>query len=84
MAVKLELFTSQSCPYCPMAVEVVDEAKKELGDDLDVEKLDVAVNPGKVQEYDLMSVPTIVINGSIAFTGAPDVDELVAKVKSEM
>ncbi len=84
MTVELEVFTSQSCPYCPMAIEVVDEAKKELGDAVNVAKLDVAVNPEKVREYDLMSVPTIVINGEIAFTGAPDTDELIEKIKSEM
>ncbi len=29
MVVNIEVFTSPTCPYCPMAIEVVDEAKKE-------------------------------------------------------
>jgi len=28
MVVKIEVFKSPSCPYCPMAVELVEEVKK--------------------------------------------------------
>ena len=31
MSVKLEVFTSQSCPYCPMAVEVAEQMVKDQG-----------------------------------------------------
>ena len=44
MVVKIEVFTSPTCPYCPMAIEVVEEAKKEFGDEIDVEKIDIMVD----------------------------------------
>ncbi|MCE7698665.1 MAG: thioredoxin, partial [Methanobacterium paludis] len=36
MVVKVEVFTSPSCPYCPMAIELVEEVKKEMSEDLEV------------------------------------------------
>ena len=44
MVVKVEVFTSPSCPYCPMAIEVVDAVKKEMHDDIEVEKIDIMQN----------------------------------------
>ena len=56
MTVKLEVFTSHSCPYCPMAVEVAEQMVKKFGDDLDYQHLDVDENMEKVREYEIMSV----------------------------
>lgn len=84
MTVKLEVFTSQTCPYCPMAVEAAEEAKKELGDKIDFEHLDVAENMDLVQKYSIMSVPTVIIDGEVAFVGAPQPKELIAKLKEKI
>lgn len=81
MVKKLEVFTSQSCPYCPMAVEAAKKAKEELGDAIEFEHLDVNENMDKVRQYQIMSVPTIVIDGEVAFVGAPDAEELIAKLR---
>lgn len=84
MTIKLEVFTSLSCPYCPMAVAAAEEAVKELGDVVDYEHLDVNENIDKVQEYTIMSVPTVVIDGEVAFIGAPSTEELVEKLKEKL
>ncbi|WP_304123297.1 MJ0307 family thioredoxin [Methanosphaera cuniculi] len=84
MAVKLEVFTSQTCPYCPMAVEVAEEAKKELGDKVDFEHYDVAEHMDLVQKYQIMSVPTIIIDGEVAFVGAPSAQELISKLEQKI
>ena len=38
----------------------------------------------KVQEYTIMSVPTVVIDGEVAFIGAPSTEELVEKLKEKL
>ncbi|MBQ6220564.1 MAG: MJ0307 family thioredoxin [Methanosphaera sp.] len=84
MSVKLEVFTSQSCPYCPMAVAAAEKAVEELGDDVDYEHLNVDENLDKVREYQIMSVPTIVVDGEVAFIGAPEPEEIVRKIKKTL
>jgi thioredoxin 1 len=84
MVVKIEVFTSPSCPYCPMAVEMVNEVKKEMPDDLEIEKIDIMVDREKAIEYGLMAVPAIALNGVVRFVGAPGKEELVAAIKEEI
>ncbi len=84
MVVKIEVFTSPSCPYCPMAVELVDEVKKEMPDDIEVEKIDIMQNREKAIEYNLMAVPAIAIDGLVKFVGAPAKEELVMAIKEEL
>lgn len=84
MVVKVEVFTSPSCPYCPMAVEVVEEVKKEMPNDLEVEKIDIMVDREKAIEYGLMAVPAIALNGVVRFVGAPNKDELLEAIKEEL
>jgi thioredoxin 1 len=84
MVVKVEVFTSPSCPYCPMAVELVEEVKKEMPDDLEVEKIDIMSDREKAVKYNLMAVPAIALNGVVKFVGAPTKEELVEAVKAEL
>jgi small redox-active disulfide protein 1 len=84
MTVKLEVFTSQSCPYCPMAVSVAEEMVKEFGDQLDYQHLDVNENMEKVREYQIMSVPTVVLNGRPLPPGAPDAEQLSKQIKKAL
>jgi small redox-active disulfide protein 1 len=84
MVVKVEVFTSPSCPYCPMAVEVVEEVEKEMPNDLEVEKIDIMKDREKAIEYGLMAVPAIALNGVVRFVGAPNKDELLSAIKEEL
>ena len=84
MVVKIEVFTSPSCPYCPMAVELVDEVKKEMPDDIDVEKIDIMQDREKAIEYNLMAVPAIALDGVVKFVGAPTKEDLVKVIKEEL
>jgi thioredoxin 1 len=84
MVVKVEVFTSPSCPYCPMAVEVVEEVEKEMPNDLEVEKIDIMKDREKAIEYGLMAVPAIALNGVVRFVGAPNKDELLSAIKEEI
>lgn len=84
MAVKIEVFTSPSCPYCPMAIEVVDAVKKEMQDAIEVEKIDIMKDREKAIEYGLMAVPAVAINGVVKFVGAPEKEDLKNAIKEEM
>jgi small redox-active disulfide protein 1 len=82
MAFKIEVFTSPSCPYCPMAEEVVEEAKIKLKDEIDVEVVDITKDRQRAIDYKIMAVPAIAINGIVEFVGAPNLEDLLNKLKS--
>lgn len=84
MSVKVEVFTSKTCPHCPGAIAVAQKVKEQFGDEMDFEHLDVDENMEKVREYGLMSVPTVVVDGKVEFIGAPTEEELTQKVKKRI
>ena len=81
MVLKVEVFTSPNCPYCPMAEQVVEEAKNEIGDGMDVEVVNIMTDRQRAIDYGIMAVPAIAINGVIEFVGAPSKEELMTKLK---
>ena len=85
MAIKVEVFSTNSCPHCPSAIDAAQVAKDKLGDAIDVEvvKIDESEeNRKRAIEYQIMAVPTIVINGEVTFVGAPSDAELIEKLES--
>ena len=85
MAIKVEVFSTNSCPHCPSAIDAAQVAKDKLGDAIDVEvvKIDESEeNRKRAIEYQIMAVPTIVIDGEVTFVGAPSDDELIEKLES--
>lgn len=87
MAIKVEVFSTSTCPHCPAAIDAAEKAKDKLGEAIDVEaiKIDDPNNPENRQraiDYQIMAVPTIVINGDVMFVGAPTENELIAHLES--
>lgn len=87
MAIKVEVFSTSTCPHCPAAIDAAEKAKDKLGESIDVEaiKIDDPNNPENRQraiDYQIMAVPTIVINGDVVFVGAPTENELIAHLES--
>jgi small redox-active disulfide protein 1 len=87
MAIKVEVFSTSTCPHCPAAIDAAQKAKDKLGDAIDVEsvKIDDPSNPENRQraiDYQIMAVPTIVIDGDVSFVGAPTDVELIEKLES--
>jgi len=75
--IKIELFSSNFCDRCEKAKQRIQEMLDQFSDDaivyreLDVlEHLDYAVSLG------VLTTPTIVINGELAFTGMPPIKNL--------
>jgi small redox-active disulfide protein 1 len=83
MVYKVEVFTSPTCPYCPMAEDVVNQAKEKLQDKIDVEVINIATGEGnkKAHDYKIMAVPAVAIDGNVEFVGAPNLDDLLLKLK---
>ena len=85
MAIKVEVFSTNSCPHCPAAIDAAQKAKDKLGDAIDVEILKIDESKENYQraiDYQIMAVPTIVINGDVVFVGAPTESELIEKLES--
>ena len=78
--VKIEVFTSPMCPHCPPAKRIVEEVVAEIGKGIEVEYIDVMEEPERAMQYGIMAVPTIVINGEVAFVGAPTKEALREKL----
>ena len=47
MAIKVEVFSTSTCPHCPAAIDAAEKAKDKLGDAIEVEsvKIDDPNNP---------------------------------------
>ena len=87
MTIKVEVFSTSTCPHCPAAIDAAQKAKDKLGDQIDVEsvKIDDPENPDNRQramDYQIMAVPTVVIDGEVSFIGAPSENELIEKLES--
>ena len=85
MAIKVEVFSTNSCPHCPAAIDAALAAEAKLGDSIEVESVKIdesEENRQRAIDYQIMAVPTIVIDGDVAFVGAPSDAELIEKIES--
>ena len=85
MTIKVEVFSTNSCPHCPAAIDAAQQAKEKLGDAFEFESVKIdesEENRQRALDYQIMAVPTIVIDGNVEFLGAPSADELIAKIES--
>ncbi|MBP2143212.1 small redox-active disulfide protein 1 [Methanococcus voltae] len=77
--VKVEVFSSPSCPHCPAAKRVVEQVVKEM-DNIEVLHVNVMEHPEKAIELGIMAVPAIAIDGDVVFVGAPSLEDFKAKL----
>ncbi|HIH44689.1 MAG TPA: glutaredoxin [Candidatus Methanoperedenaceae archaeon] len=70
--VVIEVFTSPTCPHCPRAVEMSKELAIQVPG-IEVREMSTATPEGsaKAGYYGVRAVPSIFINGMMAFVGAP-------------
>ncbi len=67
--VKIQVFVTPSCPYCPRAVRMAHQFAM-VNDKIDGSMVEALEFEDIANEYGVMSVPHIVINGSYTFIGA--------------
>lgn len=74
-------FYADWCGPCRMMSPVIDKIAEEIGDKIKVGKVNVDENQDLAMEYDVMTIPTIMIvnNGEIekTFIGVTDKDEIM-------
>jgi len=75
--VKIEVFTSPTCVYCPYALEIVKKVTSRF-DNVFVEEIDISKPIGRIRAigYGIDVTPTIVIDGIVRFVRVPDPDKL--------
>ena len=73
-------FWAEWCGPCKMVAPVLDEIAGEHGDKLTVAKLDIDANPGTARDYQVMSIPTMIL-----FSGGKPAKQIVgAKGKAAL
>ncbi|MDN5320558.1 MAG: hypothetical protein PWP49_978 [Thermococcaceae archaeon] len=80
--VVIEVITSPTCPYCPIAWSMAQEiARKYEG--VVAKEVSVATPEGqrKAMEHNIMGTPTILINNRVEFIGVPNFAEFERRVR---
>ncbi len=54
-------FWAEWCGPCKMVAPVLDEIARDHGDKLTIAKLDIDANPQTQREYQVMSIPTMIL-----------------------
>ena len=67
MAIRVELFSSPTCPYCPEARRVLLEVLEGVNHEFHVEEVNVFSPEGleRAKRHDILSVPAMIIENNI-------------------
>ena len=63
-----------------MAYEVVHQAEDAYGP-FDVQEIDISQQPDAIEEYGVMTTPSLVINGRLEFSGVPKAKKFMKRLK---
>ncbi|MCS4541832.1 MAG: thioredoxin family protein [Euryarchaeota archaeon] len=84
MAVLLEVFKSEIDVASPEALSLVNDIAKTFEDQVEVKVYDLLKDPKEALRYDIKKVPTIIIDGTIRFTGLPTKQELIQAIEAKI
>ncbi|ADI73005.1 Thioredoxin domain protein [Methanohalobium evestigatum Z-7303] len=77
-------FSATWCGPCKMQKPIIDDLKEKYGDQVDIKEVDVDENGEMARNYNVMAVPTIVIEKDgeevKRFTGLKQADVLSAEL----
>ncbi|WP_135604400.1 thioredoxin family protein [Methanococcoides sp. NM1] len=78
--VKVTLVHASWCHVCPAAKKLWNDLRSEH--DFDYEDIDIDTPEGEALsgKYSIMSVPTTIIDGEVAFIGVPGREEALLKI----
>lgn len=73
---KIQVFVTPTCPYCPSAVLLANQAAME-NSNISAYGIEVSEYPEIAELYNVTGVPKTVINGTVEFLGAVGEDQFV-------
>jgi alkyl hydroperoxide reductase subunit F len=76
---KFQTFISLSCHNCPDVVQALN-LMAALNPNVEHEMIDGALFQGLVDDYQIMAVPTVILNGEVFGQGRTTVEEIIAKL----
>lgn len=80
----VELFSSSGCQDCDTVKRLLDRLLQQYPE-VELEVVDIGADASRAEEYDIISVPSIVINGELCFAGeVPDPGQLEGKIRNEL
>ena len=80
----IELFSSAGCQDCDAVKKLLEQFTKQYIN-IDFEIVDIAEDSSRAEEYGIISVPSIVINGELLFAGeVPEPNKLEEAIKNEL
>jgi glutaredoxin-like protein len=74
--VRIQVYITLTCPYCPKAVELAHRLAVE-SDLITGEMIETSEFPTYMQKYNIMSVPRVIINDKVDFEGTLTEKEFV-------
>lgn len=79
--VQVALLVAQWCPVCPSAKRLWGSLWDEYP--FEYREVDISTDEGEriVEKHHLLSVPTTLIDGKVAFVGVPDREEAMREVR---
>ncbi len=86
MVLKIDVFTSVFCRHSPGTVNLMKRLAPDFKGSLEWNEISIETREGKekAKAIGVDSVPTIVIDGRIAFIGTPKRDELVQEITKRL
>ena len=80
----IELFSSEGCQDCEAVKKLIDQIIQQYTG-VELEIVDIAEDASRAEEYGIISVPSIVINGELLFAGeVPDPEQLEKTIQNEV
>ena len=75
--IRLIMFTSPDCVYCPPVAQIVEEVVGSGMQELvHVSTIDIVDDPDTASQYQILALPTLVINESVVLEGGMDDDSV--------
>ena len=86
MTIRLELFYSPICPFCPEARRILLEVLEEFDQEFHIDEVNIFSSEGleRAKKHDLASVPAIVIENKHKIIGIPEKESLLRRIKQEI
>ena len=86
MSIRIELFTSKTCPHCPPVKKMLHEIVRDLKETVEVEEIDAWSEKGEpvAKKYAVQMVPTVVVNGVKCAEGAVNRQQLESAIRNAM